>query len=251
MMNPSHRHPRRPHPGAPPDPDGILLADKPSGMTSHDVVDRLRRHFGFHKVGHGGTLDPMATGLLVMLIGRGTKVSAQMMSSDKTYEGEICLGVTTSTEDVDGQVLETRDPSAVTREQLVAEMTKLTGDLMQTPPMVSAVKKQGVPLYKLARKGQEVEREPRLIHVFEFTLLDFQSPRGRFRLRCTKGTYVRTLCADIGRALGCGAHLSALRRTQAGLYVVADATPLDTLMTFSRDDVWERLLPLPSRAPMD
>ena len=190
------------------------------------------------------------TGLLVMLIGRGTKVSARIMNSDKTYEGEMRLGVATSTEDVDGEVLETRDASAVTREQLEAEMARRTGDLMQTPPMVSAVKKQGVPLYKLARKGREIEREPRLIHVFEFTLLDYPPPRARFRLRCTKGTYVRTLCADIGRALGCGAHLSALRRTQAGDYLVTDAVPLDTMMTFSRDDLWERLLPLPPLTPM-
>ncbi|MBP7276263.1 MAG: tRNA pseudouridine(55) synthase TruB [Kiritimatiellae bacterium] len=240
----------RPLPTARPDPDGILLADKPSGLTSHDVVDRVRRHFGFRKVGHGGTLDPMATGLLVLLIGRGTKVSARIMSSDKTYEGEMLLGVATSTEDVDGETLETRDASAVTREALEAEMAARTGDLMQTPPMVSAVKKQGVPLYKLARKGREVEREPRLIHVYEFTLLDFQPPRARFRLRCTKGTYVRTLCADIGRAIGCGAHLSALRRTRSGDYLVADAVPLDTMMTYSRDDLWERLLPLPALAPM-
>ena len=229
---------------------GFALIDKPAGWTSHDVVGRCRRIFGTRKIGHSGTLDPMATGLLVMLIGRGTKVSARIMNSDKTYEGEMRLGVATSTEDVDGEVLETRDASAVTREQLEAEMARRTGDLMQTPPMVSAVKKQGVPLYKLARKGREIEREPRLIHVFEFTLLDYPPPRARFRLRCTKGTYVRTLCADIGRALGCGAHLSALRRTQAGDYLVTDAVPLDTMMTFSRDDLWERLLPLPPLTPM-
>lgn len=244
-QNPRPPMPRRPPRTNRPDPDGLLLVDKPSGMTSHDVVDCVRRHFSFSKVGHGGTLDPMATGLLVLLIGRGTKASAQIMNSDKTYEGTIRLGISTATEDADGAVLETRDPSAVTETAVREQMQKRTGDLMQTPPMVSAIKRDGVPLYKLARKGREVEREARLIHVYAFDLLQFASPSATFRLRCTKGTYVRTLCADIGRELGCGAHLSALRRTQAGEYTVEHASPVDTIMGWTRDDVWDRLLPLP------
>ena len=155
-QNPRPPMPRRPPRTNRPDPDGLLLVDKPAGMTSHDVVDCVRRHFGFSKVGHGGTLDPMATGLLVLLIGRGTKASAQIMNSDKTYEGTIRLGISTATEDADGAVLETRDPSAVTETAVREQMQKRTGDLMQTPPMVSAIKRDGVPLYKLARKGQEV-----------------------------------------------------------------------------------------------
>ena len=196
--------------------DGLLPMDKPAGMTSHDVVDRVRRHFRLRKVGHGGTLDPMATGLLVLLLGRGTRLSNLVMGSDKTYEGDLRLGITTSTEDVDGEILAEKDPSGVTADQLADAMRRRVGDLMQTPPMVSAIKKDGVPLYKLARRGQEVAREARLIHIYEFALLSYAPPVARFRLRCTKGTYVRTLVADIGAELGCGAHLAALRRTTSG-----------------------------------
>lgn len=224
--------------------EGLLLVDKPAGLTSHDVVDAIRRKFGFKKVGHGGTLDPMATGLLVILLGRGTKLSERIMASDKTYEGILRLGVTTDTEDVDGQVLSEADFSGVTREQLAAEMRRREGDLLQVPPMVSAIKRQGVPLYKLARKGQTVERAPRLIHLYEFRLLSFEPPRAAFRLRCTKGTYVRTLCADIGRALGCGAFLEALRRIEAGDLSVEKATPLEELLNMDRDQLTQRVRPL-------
>ncbi len=235
---------RRPPPSDIPDPDGLLLVDKPAGMTSHDVVDAVRRRFRFRKVGHGGTLDPMATGLLVLLIGRGTKVSDRVMGADKTYEGSFRLGVETDTEDADGRVTAEHDPSGATGEAVRAAMAARQGDQMQTPPMVSAIKKEGVPLYKLARRGQTVEREPRLIHVYEFTLLGFEPPCARFRLRCTKGTYVRTLCADIGRELGCGAFLESLRRTASGAFTVADARPLDALLNGSREDLAAGLLPL-------
>ncbi|MBP7831155.1 MAG: tRNA pseudouridine(55) synthase TruB [Kiritimatiellae bacterium] len=247
MNGPSRRPPPGRYSGPPPviEPwEGLLLVDKPPGMTSHDVVDAVRRHFGFRKVGHGGTLDPMATGLLVILLGRGTKLSDRVMASDKTYEGTLKLGVTTDTEDVDGKVLAEADWTSVTQAQVEQQMACRVGDLMQTPPMVSAVKKQGVPLYKLARKGQTVEREPRLIHVYEFRLLAFEPPRARFVLRCTKGTYVRTLCADIGRALGCGAFLESLRRTQSGALTVDSAAPLDDILRMNEDQVAERVLPL-------
>lgn len=229
-----------------PDPDGLLLVDKPSGMTSHDVVDRIRRQFRFGKVGHGGTLDPMATGLLVILIGRGTKVSERVMASDKIYEGLLHLGVTTDTEDVDGRVLEEKDASAVTREALEAAIARRRGDQMQTPPMVSAIKKDGVPLYKMARQGKTVEREARLIHVYHFDLLDFTPPLARFRLRCTKGTYVRTLAADIGRELGCGAFLENLRRTSTGGFRIEEAQPLDALTALDRAGLEKHILPLVS-----
>jgi tRNA pseudouridine55 synthase len=224
--------------------DGLLLVDKPSGPTSHDIVAKIRRHFGFEKVGHGGTLDPMATGLLVILLGRGTKLSNQVMGSDKTYEGVMKLGVATDTQDADGDVIAERPFEGVTREALAAAMAKWTGDVMQTPPMVSAIKKNGVPLYKLARKGQTIEREPRLLHIYEFALLDFQPPLATFRLRCTKGTYARTLCSDVGDALGCGAHLGALRRTESGKLRVADATPLDALLAMSRDELTRLVRPI-------
>jgi tRNA pseudouridine55 synthase len=217
-----------------------VIVDKPSGPTSHDVVDGIRRTFGFRKVGHGGTLDPMATGVLVILIGRGTKLSDIFVKSDKTYEGAMHLGIATDSHDVDGTTVAEGDYSRVTLEDVGTEMRELTGDIMQTPPMVSAVKVDGVPLYKRARKGQEVKREPRLIHVYEFSLLDFDPPRVDFRLRCTKGTYVRSLCAEVGERLGCGAHLAVLRRTAAGGMSIEDALPLEELLRLDR----EALLPL-------
>jgi tRNA pseudouridine55 synthase len=240
---------RAPRPPPQPDPDGLLLVDKPAGWTSHDVVGFLRGQFRLRKVGHGGTLDPMATGLLVILIGRATKLSGRIMGSDKVYEGAMRLGASTETHDVDGRVVQEADPSAVTRAQLEAEMKKWTGDVMQLPPMVSAIKKDGVPLYKLARKGQEVERTPRMLHVYEFQLLDFAPPTARFRLRCTKGTYVRTLCHDIGQALGCGAHLNSLRRLQSGRLKVDDAVPVESLRGRPREELVRRLLPLYTTDP--
>ncbi len=224
--------------------EGLLLVDKPSGPTSHDIVDAIRRHFRFNKVGHGGTLDPMATGLLVILLGRGTKLSNYIMGSDKTYEGVMRLGISTDTDDADGVETGRADCSGVTRDQVEAEMRKLTGDIMQTPPMVSAVKKNGVPLYKLARKGQVVEREPRLIHVYEFALKEFALPDVGFMLRCTKGTYVRTLCADIGRALDCGAHLCRLRRTQSGNLTLDRAVAFDKLMNMDVSQLEELVIPV-------
>ncbi|HMO50562.1 MAG TPA: tRNA pseudouridine(55) synthase TruB [Kiritimatiellia bacterium] len=236
--------------GPGPDPwDGVLLVDKPSGFTSHDVVAKVRGHFRIKKVGHGGTLDPMATGLLILLTGRGTRLSGQVMGADKTYEGVMRLGATTDTQDADGQVLEVRPAENVTTENIKAEMLKRIGDQMQTPPMVSAIKKNGVPLYKLARKGEVVEREPRFIHVYQFTLDERNGPDVRFTLRCTKGTYVRTLCADIGEALGCGAHLSALRRTASGSFSIAEALPLRDLLLLSPDDVLQRIIPMHRLAP--
>jgi tRNA pseudouridine55 synthase len=224
--------------------DGILLVDKPSGPTSHDVVDRLRRHFRLKKVGHGGTLDPAATGLLIILLGRGTRLSERFMSSDKTYAGVMRLGIATDTQDADGTVVREADPSGVTREQLLAAMAPFKGDLYQTPPMVSAIKHAGVPLYKLARRGEEVERKPRLIHIYELRLEDFTPPRATFLLRCTKGTYVRTICHDIGEALGCGAHLEQLRRMASGPFDVAAAVPLDRLLSMEQVQLLDVVIPM-------
>lgn len=223
--------------------DGLLLVDKPSGPTSHDVVAKLRRHLQFKKIGHGGTLDPMATGLLILLLGRGTKLSNYVMGSDKIYEGTMHLGITTDSQDADGEVTEEQDASAITEEAVRAEMAKLSGDLMQIPPMVSAIKKNGVPLYKLARKGKTVERDPRLIHVYSFKLQAYAPPRVHFRVSCTKGTYVRTLAHDIGQALGCGAHLCTLRRTKSGPFSVNDAATLDELLGRPVGDVVSRVIP--------
>jgi tRNA pseudouridine55 synthase len=224
--------------------DGALLVDKTAGPTSHDVVDRIRRRFRFDKVGHGGTLDPQATGLLVVLIERGTKMSNEFLTSDKTYQGVMRLGSSTDTQDAQGKIVAENDWSSVTREQVEAEMSALIGDLMQTPPMVSAVKKDGVPLYKLARKGKTVERNPKLIHIYEFNLRDFSPPLVSFVLRCTKGTYVRTLCSDIGEKLGCFAHLAELRRTRAGRMNVENAVPFNRVLEMTQDELLPYIIPL-------
>ena len=224
--------------------DGLLLVDKCAGPTSHDVVDLVRGQFRLPKVGHGGTLDPGATGLLILLLGRATKVSQQIMSTDKTYEGTFDLGVATDTHDAEGEVLQRRDYAGVTRAAVEAAMARWVGDVEQIPPMVSAIKKDGQTLYKLARKGQEVEREPRLLHIYEFSLLKFEDGRGWFRTRCSKGTYVRTLCHDIGEALGCGAHMRTLHRTRSGDFDVADAVRLEDLAQFSREELQAHIRPL-------
>jgi len=224
--------------------DGVILVDKTPGPTSHDVVDIIRRHFHFDKVGHAGTLDPQASGLLLILIGRGTKLSNVLMTNDKTYEGVFRLGITTDTQDAEGNVIRESDYSHVTLEAMRSEMKKMTGDLLQTPPMFSAVKKDGVPLYKLARKGKTVERKPKLIHIYEFNLLDFSLPLITFQLRCTKGCYVRTLCAEIGDVLGCGARLEQLRRTRIGNFSIENATKLEKLLHFDRSQIGDVIIPL-------
>jgi tRNA pseudouridine55 synthase len=249
MPNPPSRPVSIPPPSARPIPpgtgrfDGLLLVDKPAGMTSHDVVARIRRTFRIEKVGHGGTLDPNATGLLVILLGKGTSLSNQVMGGDKRYQGEMLLGTVTDSQDIEGQVVSTLPFDLATAEQLQACMAALVGDSYQTPPMVSAIKKDGVPLYKLARKGQTVAREPRLIHIYSFRLLSFTPPHAAFDVACGKGTYVRTLCHDIGQTLGCGACLHALRRTRSGKLDVADALPLDQLLALDREALAARVIP--------
>jgi tRNA pseudouridine55 synthase len=224
--------------------DGVLLVDKPQDWTSHDVVAKVRGHFRFDKVGHCGTLDPMATGLLVLVLGRATRLSERLMSDDKSYEGTIFLGVSTNTEDAQGQVLETKPVPPLTEPQLCDMFAKFKGDMYQTPPMVSAIKYKGQPLYKLARKGIEVEREPRLIHIYDFRLLKMELPSVDFCLMCTKGTYVRTLAGDIGRQLDCGAHLSALRRTKSGKFSIEQAHTLEEILAKPKDKLAEWILPM-------
>ena len=223
--------------------DGAILVDKPAGPTSHDVVDAIRRRFGIKKVGHCGTLDPNATGLLIIVLGRGTKLSERLMGDDKVYEGTIKFGEATDSYDSDGELTGSLPVMPMTLDQLNAEAATFIGDLMQVPPMVSAIKKNGVPLYKLARKGIEVEREPRLIHVYNFRFTDYAEPLGQFRVACTKGTYVRSLAHDLGQKLGCGAHLTTLRRSASGKFDVADALPLDTLLKLATVELEKRVLP--------
>jgi tRNA pseudouridine55 synthase len=223
--------------------DGAILIDKPAGPTSHDVVDAIRRTFGIKKVGHCGTLDPNATGLLIIVLGRGTKLSEKMMSDDKVYEGTIKLGETTDSYDADGQLTGSLPVPPITLDQLNEAAAGFVGDQMQTPPMVSAVKIKGVPLYKLARKGVEVPREPRLIHIYSFRFTGYQEPVGRFRIACTKGTYVRSLAHELGQKLGCGAHLATLRRSASGKFNVADATPLDAVLSLRPAELERKVIP--------
>jgi tRNA pseudouridine55 synthase len=223
--------------------DGAILIDKPAGPTSHDVVDAIRRKFGIKKVGHCGTLDPNATGLLIIVLGRGTKLSERLMSDDKVYEGTIKFGEATDSYDSDGELTASLPVPPLTVEELNEAGTQFVGDIMQTPPMVSAIKKDGVPLYKLARKGVEVPREPRLIHIYRFAFSKYEEPLGEFRLACTKGTYVRSVAHELGEKIGCGAHLSKLRRVVSGKFDVADAMPLDQVLKLSTSELEKRVIP--------
>jgi tRNA pseudouridine55 synthase len=228
------------------DTDGVLLVDKPAGCTSHDIVDFVRRRFKFRKVGHCGTLDPLATGLLLLVIGKATKLSDLLMAEDKVYAGTMKLGVTTDSQDADGQVVETKPVPVLGASDLETAMGKYTGDFYQVPPMVSAVKKQGVPLYKLARQGKTVEREPRLVHILYFKLLDWASPLAKFEIGCSKGFYVRTYCHDLGHDLGCGAHLIQLARLKSGHFSLDRAVNWDELQKMeSAAALQPRILSLP------
>jgi tRNA pseudouridine55 synthase len=223
--------------------DGALLIDKPSGMTSHDVVDEIRRHFGIKKVGHCGTLDPNATGLLIIVLGRATKLSERLMSDDKVYEGTIKFGESTDSFDSDGELVGSFPVPPITLDELNRLAAEFLGDQMQTPPMVSAVKKDGVPLYKLARKGVEVQREPRLIHIYSFNFSTYEEPMARFRLACTKGTYVRSIANELGQKVGCGAHLVQLNRVKSGKFEVSEAVPLQKVLSLSASELEREVIP--------
>ena len=223
--------------------DGAVLIDKPAGPTSHDVVDAIRRNFRLKKVGHCGTLDPNATGLLIIVLGKGTKLSEKLMGGDKVYEGTMKFGETTSSYDADGELVSSQPVPPMTLEELNEAAASFQGDQMQMPPMVSAIKVGGVPLYKLARKGIEVERKPRLVRIYSFRFSKYEEPIGYFRVGCTKGTYVRSIAHDIGQKLGCGAHLRTLRRSVSGSFDVANAIPLDAVLKLSMSDLERRVIP--------
>ncbi len=223
--------------------DGALLIDKPAGPTSHDVVDAIRRRFHIKKVGHCGTLDPRATGLLILVLGRATKLSERLMADDKVYEGTLKLGESTTSHDADGDLTGSLPVPLLSLEDLNETADTFVGDQMQLPPMVSAIKKDGVPLYKLARKGVEVERKTRLIHIYSFRFSDYREPLAQFRVAATKGTYVRTLAHDFGAKLGCGAHLTALRRMVSGRFDVANSLALDRVLELSPAELKSRVIP--------
>jgi tRNA pseudouridine55 synthase len=225
-------------------PSGVLLIDKAPDMTSHDVVAIARRALNTKKIGHCGTLDPMATGLLMLVIGRATKIQDLLMSEDKEYVGTLTLGAVTSTQDRQGEVLETKPVPAFTEEQIRQAFDAFTGEFEQLPPMVSAIKKDGVPLYKLARKGVTIERELRPVRVDGYQITRIELPEIDFVVNCTKGFYVRTYAHDIGEKLGCGGHLSALRRTRSGKFTLDRAVPVADLKTVPREDLLKSMVSL-------
>ena len=209
--------------------NGIVIVDKPQGWTSQDVTARLRRVFNTRRIGHGGTLDPMATGVLPVFVGRAPRGVEFFEHAEKTYEAVIRLGLVTDTQDISGAVLEEREVS-LSEEEFLGILQQFRGEIMQIPPMYSALKVNGQKLCDLARKGQEVERKPRPITVYQLDAADFDGLTARLTVRCSKGTYIRTLCHDIGQALGCGGCMQALRRISAGAYTIEEAVPLQELL---------------------
>ena len=209
--------------------NGIVIVDKPAGWTSQDVTARLRRVFQTRRIGHGGTLDPMATGVLPVFVGRATRGVEFFEHADKTYEAVLRLGCTTDTEDITGTILEQKEVN-ISEDEFLRTLEQFRGKIQQIPPMYSALKINGQKLCDLARKGREVERQPREIEIFRLECLEFSGETARLLVRCSKGTYIRTLCKDIGQALGCGGCMEALRRVQAGEYTIEEAVPLETLL---------------------
>ncbi|MCF8315032.1 MAG: tRNA pseudouridine(55) synthase TruB [Ignavibacteriales bacterium] len=208
-----------------------LLVEKPSGMTSFGVIARIRRILKVRKAGHSGTLDPLASGLMIVCTGGSTKKLNSFIDSDKTYVAEICLGKTTSSMDTETPVIAEVDYSHIQKADIVSLLNKFTGEIDQIPPMYSAVKFKGKPLYKYARKGKEVKREARRVNIYSIDIISFNSPFLTIEVRCSKGTYIRVLADDLGKDLGCGAHLSGLRRTSIGEYRIEDAFNFDEIQT--------------------
>jgi tRNA pseudouridine55 synthase len=214
--------------------DRVLVIDKPSGMTSHDVVQRVRRSSGIRRVGHAGTLDPSATGVLVVLVGRATRLAQFFADDEKDYRGEMILGTATDTQDATGEVVATATVAGITSADIERAFAGFVGTIEQVPPMASAIKRNGTPLYVLARRGITVPRQPRRVLVRRLDLIDYRAPVAEFEVTCSKGTYVRTLADDVGRALGCGAHLGRLRRERSGGFRIADAVRLDEVWRAGR-----------------
>ena len=219
--------------------NGIVIIDKPAGWTSQDVTARLRRVFGTRRIGHGGTLDPMATGVLPVFVGRATRGVEFFEHAEKTYETTLRLGIATDTEDITGTVLEEKEVS-VSEPEFLGILERFRGKIQQIPPMYSALKINGQKLCDLARRGKEVARQPREIEIFQLDCLEFAGDTAKLRVRCSKGTYIRTLCRDIGEALGCGGCMAALRRVQAGEYTIGEAVPLQQLLDAENPEAYLR-----------
>lgn len=221
--------------------DGILLVDKPADWTSFDVVNFVRRRFLLDKTGHCGTLDPFATGLLVILLGKATRLQDSLMAQNKIYTGTIQLGEETASGDLTSEVTARHEVPAFSLEELQMAADTFLGDILQVPPMHSAIKIKGQPLYKLARKGREVERPARPVHIDRFSLSNLRLPEVDFEVHCSKGTYIRTLGVDLGAKLGCGAHLTALRRVASGDHRVENAVTMDQLKVWELSDLAEHM----------
>lgn len=230
-------------------PEGIFLVDKPQGITSHDVVARMRRVFRIKKVGHAGTLDPMATGLLLIMIGKATKISQFLMSHDKEYTGTVRFGQSTDSQDADGEIVEERPVPELTEAELLEHMATFLGDQYQTPPMYSAKKVNGQALYKLARKGITIEREARVINFSRFELTNFELPHASFLVGSSKGAYIRTLAHDLGERIGCGGHLCELRRTAVGKFRIENAVTLEEIEKMSPSSLRRKLVPIHQAVP--
>lgn len=226
------------------DIEGILLIDKPKGMTSHDVVDILRKKLNIRKIGHTGTLDPEATGLLVMLIGKATKQSQNFIGDHKAYEVKLTLGLKTSTADSTGRVIQRKAVPVFSNRQIKKFFFEFQGKIKQIPPMVSAKKIDGKKLYVLARKGIKVKRKPQQVYVHDIKILKVKLPDIFFNVKCSKGTYIRTLCEDIGERLSCGAYMSELRRFCCGQYMLKDAQSVSEVINLSQDEILKRILPV-------
>lgn len=209
--------------------EGLLLVDKPVGMTSHDVVDVARRRFRIRRVGHGGTLDPAATGLLILLVGRATRKARMLLSADKTYRATLRLGISTDTQDREGRVLRTRPVPALSREQVDVVCRRFVGEIQQEVPAYSAARVKGQRFYDLARAGKPVPRRVRKVHVRQLEVRGLRLPDVDLTITCSSGTYIRTLCADVGEALGCGGHLYALSRTRVGPFALEEAVSLEKM----------------------
>ena len=227
-------------------PSGVLLVDKDPGFTSHNAVALCRRILGTKKVGHCGTLDPMATGMLIVVIGKATKMQDMLMCEDKVYTATMKLGIETNSQDADGEVVAEKSTAGVTQADIEAAFAHYHGEFDQVPPMYSAIKINGVPCYKLARKGQAVERKARHVKVLEYSItrVDLETAEVDFTVHCSKGFYVRTYAHEIGQYLGCGAHLTALRRVRSGTFDISQAVDVPTLKASSREELLARLLPV-------
>lgn len=223
--------------------EGLLVIDKPGGITSHDVINQIRRLSQIRRVGHAGTLDPLATGILLVCLGRATRLIEYLVGQPKTYVGTVRLGQRTNTYDAEGEITQ-QQPVTVTETEIAAALSHFRGNIQQTPPLFSAIKKQGQPLYKLARRGETVVLEPRLVTIYELEMIRWESPHVTMRVVCSAGTYIRSLAHDLGELLGCGGHLAALRRTAIGMFDLNAAAPLASLTS----DNWHNHLLAPEEA---